>query len=120
MSGTKTKSATCVWKGASGAEYTYYIRKLPVSLKDGPDGNYIYAKKNPAGRWVPIYIGQGDLKDRSGPGHGKAHCIRQKGATHFHCHLKADEEERRIEEADLLRRFTNAYAPKGCNERPGG
>ena len=30
-----------------------------------------------------------------------------------HCHLRADEQERRIEEADLLCRFTNAYAPMG-------
>ena len=120
MSGTRTKRATCVWKGASGTEYTYSIWKLPASLNPGQDGNYIYAKKNAKGRWVPVYIGEGDLAERSGPGHHKAHCIRQKGATHFHCHLKAGAAARRAEEADLLGRYTNAYAPNGCNEQPGG
>ena len=120
MSATGTKTSTCIWPGASGAEYTYHVHELPVSLKTGQDGNYIYAKKNPEGRWVPVYIGEGDLGGRSGPGHHKAYCIRQKGATHFHCHLKSDATARRGEEADLLRRFTNAYAPSGCNENPGG
>ena len=116
MSGTRPKTPTCIWTGTSGTEYTYHVRELPVSLKTGQDGNYIYAKKNPKGQWVPVYIGEGDLGERSGSGHHKAHCIRQKGATHFHCHLRAGAAARRVEEADLLRRFTNAYAPTGCNE----
>ena len=120
MSATRTKTPTCIWSGASGTAYTYNVRELPVSLKTGQDGNYIYAKKNREGRWVPVYIGEGDLGQRSGPGHHKAHCIRQKEATHFHCHLNRDGAARRDEEADLLRRFTNAYAPYGCNENLGG
>ena len=120
MSAKPTKTPTCGWQGASGEKYTYYIRELPVSLRTGQDGNYVYAKKNRDGRWIPVYIGEGDLKERSGPGHHQATCIREKGATHFHCHLNADAVARRVEEADLLRRFTNAYAPQGCNEKPGG
>lgn len=120
MNATRTKTPSRIWPGASGAQYKYYVRKLPVSLKTGQDGNYIYARKNSRGQWVPIYIGEGDLGERSGPSHHKAECIRRKEATHFHCHLEADAAARRAEEADLLRRFTNANAPTGCNEQPGG
>lgn len=120
MSATRTRTPTCTWAGKSGAEYTYYVRELPVPLKAEQDGNYVYAKKNSKGRWVPVYIGEGDLRERSGPGHHKARCIRQRGATHFHCHLESDARTRRAEERDLLRRFTNAYTPYGCNENPGG
>ena len=120
MSATETKTPTCSWSGASGTAYTYHVLELPVSLKTGQDGNYVYAKKNREGLWVPVYIGEGDLGERSGSGHHKAQCIRQKGATHFHSHLNADATARRVEEADLLRRFKNAYAPTGCNEKPGG
>ena len=120
MSATRTKTPSCNWPGASGEQYKYYVRKLPVSLKTGQDGNYIYARKNPRGQWVPIYIGEGDLRERSGPSHHQAECIHRKGATHFHCHLESNAAARRAEQADLLRRFTNAYAPKGCNEKRGG
>ena len=120
MNAKATTRPSCVWQGRSGTRYTYKIWKLPVSLRTGQDGNYIYAKRNREGQWVPVYIGEGDLGERSGPGHHKADCIRRKGATHFHCHLNSDAAARRVEEADLLSRFTNAYAPSGCNERPGG
>ena len=119
MSATKTLP-TCTWTGASGTGYKFLIYALPVTFDPNQDGNYIYTKRNVAGQWVPIYIGEGDLSARSGSGHHKATCIRQKGATHFHCHLNAGEQSRRSEEADLLAGYTNAYAPTGCNEKPGG
>ena len=117
---TTTKRATCTWTGASGKDYEFSIFQLPVSLNAGQDGNYIYAKRNAENRWVPVYIGEGDLAERSGSGHHKARCIREKGAGHFHCHLNSDLTRRRAEESDLLGRYTNAYVPSGCNERPGG
>ncbi len=117
---TSTKRATCAWTGRSGTEYEYHIFELPCAIDPGQDGNYIYAKKNSEGRWVPIYIGEGDLAERSGPAHHKGVCIRRKRATHFHCHLEARPADRRAEEADLLGRYANAYAPHGCNERHGG
>ncbi len=119
MKATKTHQ-TCSWKGASGTGYKFFIYTLPATFDPNQDGNYIYAKKNTAGQWVPIYIGEGDLSERSGAGHHKVLCIRQEGATHFHCHLNPDERKRLAEEVDLLACYTNAYAPHGCNERPGG
>ena len=113
-----SSNPTCTWTGASGAKYTYHVRELPVSFKEGQDGNYIYAK-TVNGKWHPIYIGQGDLGDRIGPNHHKAQCIASKGATHVHVHLNAKEQDRLDEEADLLANYSQAYEPTGCNEKTG-
>jgi len=71
-------------------------------------------------KWIPIYIGQGDLGDRIGPNHHAATCINSKGATHVHVHLNGRVEDRTAEESDLLARYTNAYKPNGCNDKIGG
>jgi hypothetical protein len=110
---------TCNWRGGSGTWYKFYVWTLPVNFGENQSGNYIFTKKNPEGKWVPIYIGQGDLKNRS-ENHNKANCIRAKGATHIHVHLNSGEADRTSEERDLLTRYTNAYAPNGCNEQEGG
>lgn len=111
---------TCNWNGASGTSYKYYVYELPHSFNDDQNGNYIYTKINNNNKWVPIYIGQGDLGDRVGPSHHKADCISSKGATHVHVHLNSTEKNRLSEESDLLANYTNAYAPSGCNEKSGG
>ena len=110
----------CDWTGASGQQYEYEIWTLPAERDLKPDGNYIYARRNQGGRWVPIYIGEGNLAERASDSHHKARCIKQKGATHFHCGLNSTLAARRAEEQDLLARYRNAYQPNGCNERPGG
>jgi hypothetical protein len=112
--------AKCTWTGESGASYEYFIHQLPVDFNPNQDGNYIFSKKNDKGRWVPIYIGQGDLARRVSADHHQADNIRKKGATHVHVHLNLKEGSRMIEEKDLLAKYTNAYTPHGCNEREGG
>ena len=104
------------WIGGSGKQYTYSIYELPVNFDPNQDGNYIYSKRNANNKWAPIYIGQGDLKDRTG-NHHQALCISRKGATHVHAHLNSRKEDRLNEEADLLANYTNAYQPAGCNEQ---
>jgi hypothetical protein len=111
---------TCTWTGASGQNYTYYIHPRHPNINAGQMGNYIYAKKNAAGRWVPVYIGQGDLSVRSTRDHHRIECIDKKGATNIHMHLNSRETDRLAEERDLLGRYTNAYAPEGCNVKKGG
>jgi hypothetical protein len=111
---------TCIWTGASGAAYTYYIWQLPANFDPNQEGNYIFPKKNTEGRWVPIYIGEGDLAARVSDSHHQGACIKNKGATHAHVHLNGTEKARQAEEADLLARYTNAYKPNGCNEKLGG
>lgn len=107
----------CEWEGASGKKYKFWWYKLPHSFKS-QDGNYIYTKiiNN---QYVPVYIGEGDLKDRS-ENHHKTSCIKQKGATYIHAHLKDKKKDRRIEEKDLLSAYPDAYEPTGCNEKEGG
>lgn len=113
-------SPTCTWTGSSGTTYTYYIHQLPVSLQEAY-GNYIYSKASAEpNRWLPIYIGEGDLADRIGSAHHQATCIRRTGATHVHVHTTASKNLGQREEKDLLGNYTNAYQPQGCNVKPGG
>ena len=114
--GTEREKAT--WTGKSGQSYTFHIWPWPASLNSNQDGNYIFCKVE-GDKWKPIYIGQGDLKDRS-ENHHQQKCLKQKGAKHFHCHLKGNEQDRKNEEGDLLNNYTEAYAPTGCNEKVGG
>lgn len=110
---------TCDWIGKSGTTYRHWIYALPASFNDDEVGNYVYAKKNAEGKWVPIYIGEGELNNRAN-NHHQERCIKSKGATHFHCHLNTSKSDRLAEEDDLLDNYTNAYQPTGCNERKGG
>lgn len=111
---------TCNWTGASGKNYIFYVWPRHPDIKSGQMGNYIYTKLNSEGRWVPIYVGQGDLSVRSTSDHHRIECIDKKGATHVHMHTNTREEDRLAEERDLLARYTNAYAPNGCNVKKGG
>jgi hypothetical protein len=76
----------CNWIGASGTPYKFYIWEIPANFSPNQNGNYIYAKKNSEGKWVPIYIGQGDLKDRS-ENHPKQNCISSNGCASSLPHL---------------------------------
>lgn len=107
------------WNGASGQRFEYYIYDLSANFNPNQDGNYIYSKLNADNKWVPVYIGQGDLKERT-ENHHQAGCIELKSATHIHVHLNSRKEDRIKEEKDLLANYTNAYQPTGCNEREGG
>jgi hypothetical protein len=93
----------CSWTGASGVSYVYYIRPRGSALAPNQMGNYICAKKNSEGQWVPVYIGQGDLS-ASG---SQQRLLDSRGATHVHMHLTTTEEARLAEERDLLARYPN-------------
>jgi hypothetical protein len=111
---------TVAWNGASGQQYTYWIYALPAGINTGQDGNYIYTKVV-NNTWVPIYIGQGDLGDRTNiDQHHQSRCLRSQGATHVHAHKNARETDRIAEERDLLAGHPNAYQPTGCNDKSGG
>lgn len=111
---------TCDWIGVSGARYTYYVYERHPSISAGQDGNYIYAKLNAEKKWVPVYIGQGDLSVRASGNHHQIGCIDAKGATHVHMHKNGRESDRRAEETDLLANYGNSYTPNGCNVKIGG
>lgn len=108
---------TVEWSGASRTKYKYWVYQLPANVKSGQDGNYIYTKIE-NNYWQPLYIGQGDLGERTNiEKHHQSTCLKRKGATHVHAHKNDIEGDRLTEEDDLLRNYTQAYQPTGCNEK---
>lgn len=114
-----TNHATCTWTGASGNKYIYDVHMRHPELTLNEPCNYIYAKLDEHRRWVPIFIGHGDLPQRAETDPQSIDCIDAKGATHVHVHVNADREKRLAEENDLLENFSQAYSPDGCNEKKG-
>ena len=103
------------WVGADGQRYTYYVHELPADFEDGKLGNYIFARKSEDGKWIPIYIGQGDLGVQVGAYHLQSKCIKDMGATHVHVHPNDSEWVRMSEEHDLLESHLKVFEPYGCN-----
>lgn len=96
---------TILWAGASGTQYKYWILDMDASLKDQP-GNYIFAREVSPGRWVPLYIGETDSLRRRLADHEKLPCVRRNGGTHIHAHTSSsDEDVRRAEESDLIKKW---------------
>lgn len=115
-----TEPETVEWTGARGNKYKYWVYELPAILASGHDGNYIYTKVENQS-WQPLYIGQGDLGDRTDiENHHQSACLKRKWATHVHTHENANEAARLAEEHDLLQNYPQAYQPTGCNEKEGG
>jgi hypothetical protein len=113
-------SLTCTWTGASGKKYVYDIHPRHPKLTPNEPGNYIYARRDEHRRWVPIYIGEGNLTQRAAIEARHVACIDAKGATHVHLHVNYDRDDRSAEVEDLLDNFPQAYSPDGCNEKTGG
>jgi hypothetical protein len=107
---------TCTWTGASGRKYVYDVYRRHPKVPPHEAGNFIYAKMDEQKRWVPIYIGQGDLTQRAAVERDRVGCIDAKGATHVLLHVNFDKNDRRAEEKDLLNNFRQAYSPDGFNE----
>ena len=103
------------WVGVDGQRYTYYVHDLPADFEEGKLGNYIFARKSEDGKWVPIYIGQGDLGVQIGTYHLQSKCIKTMGATHVHVHPNDSEWVRISEEHDLLESHLKVFEPYGCN-----
>ena len=91
----------CVWTGASGRKYSFYVYARHPRIIKGQMGGYIYAKIDQDNTWQPIYIGQGDIGVRCTQSHHEIECIDSKGATHVHLKLTADEYTRKSQERDL-------------------
>jgi hypothetical protein len=120
MESVVTDHPTCSWTGASGKVYVYEVHPRHPKLTPNQPGNYIYAKPDLHRRWVPIYIGQGNLTQRAAVDPRCVECIDAKGATHVHLHVNSDRDDRLAEQKDLLDNFSQARVPDGCNEKEGG
>jgi hypothetical protein len=93
------------WQGESGRQYDYWVYPINTTFKDEP-GNYIYAKRNSAGNWQAVYIGQtSSLSQRLEQHEKERSVISRGGATHILAHLSANAPARRVEESDLIRYY---------------
>jgi hypothetical protein len=82
--------------------YNYWVYPINTTFKDEP-GNYIYARRNPAGKWEALYIGESSsLGQRLASLEVERTAIRF-GATHILAHLNSDEHARKNEETDLIK-----------------
>jgi predicted GIY-YIG superfamily endonuclease len=103
---------TCDWPGVSGKSYKYHVYPFGQSLK-AEAGNYIYAKLNREGKWVPLYIGETEDLDTRVATHEKRECVRNNGVTHIHSHLTSGARSVRLaEETDIRGNFETP-----CNDQ---
>jgi len=106
----------CVWNGASGAKYIFYVYDRPPAVPNRP-GNFVYTKLNAEGLWVPVYIGHGELATRCESEAALMACIDGREATHIHMRLSWMEDERLAVYRDMLGVYPNTFPPDGCNAR---
>lgn len=94
---------TAVWAGTNGTNYAYRIFRYDAAWNDVP-GNYIFARRHPAGQWEALYIGETEsLRNRLGPGHHRWAWALQNGMTHIHAHTSSEHySNRRLEEDNLI------------------
>ncbi len=109
---------TCTWTGASRKQYVYDVHNRHPRLPPNQHGNFIYAKMDEHRRWVPVYVGEGNLTQRASVDRHCVECIDAKGAIHVHVHVNAKKQDRLAEQQDLLENFPQAQRPDGCNEPP--
>jgi hypothetical protein len=110
---------TCTWTGASGNKYVYEIYARHAKLPSNEPGNFIYARLDEHHRWIPVFIGHGDLAQQAEAEPRIVKCIDAKGATHVHLHPNYSQDKRLAEKIDPLENFPQAYLPDGCNENEG-
>ncbi len=104
--------ATLTIKGKSGAEYTFYVHKLPVKFKQS-GGVYLFTKlldDKKTHRYIYLGITE-DLSERF-DNHHKAECIKNEGATHLCAFTENNKSKREKIEEDLL-----ASISTRCNEQ---
>jgi len=104
----------CKWIGKTGTEYIYYTYPVSTKFIEKHYGNYIYAKKAD-GKWVPIFIGEGNLSKQRADRHAQADCLDGEETTHIHVHGETSKEKRQSEVRDLLAAYPEAFEPTGCN-----
>ena len=110
-----TNPESIIWKGQSGAEYTYWLYPRGTNFEGAIAGNFILAKQISPGRFNPILIGEGADLNAAIANNSKKSCIDLNGATHLFVHVSSfDALERTAETSDLIARWKPV-----CNSDPG-
>lgn len=100
------------WTGSSGTTYTFVVVPWPAPLDTGVVvGNYICARQSVEGEWIPVCVGEGDLAGPCVETSAYFDELRERGVTHFHCHINNDAAARRREARDLLAGHPFAVMP---------
>jgi len=105
---------TSSFSGASGADYSDNVFPTNFTPQDKQFYNYMFASLSSEGRWIPVFIGQGDLKQYLSDQalvRGAAHTR----STHVLAHISPDGQQRRTEASDMLASYPQALALSGCN-----
>jgi hypothetical protein len=87
--------------GASGTDYNYGVFPQDFVPQDQQFYNYMFANLSPEGRWNPVFIGHGDLKQYLSD---QAHIrnVAHSRSTHVLAHISPDAQQRRMEASDML------------------
>lgn len=102
-----------LWPGSSKRNYRYWIFPLNQVFNPSQPCNYIFARKNQAGLWEPVYIGEAsDIQERFDT-HEKWPSINLHGATHVMAHTTLGGKAVRLAEETDLRQ--NWWTP--CNDQ---
>jgi len=100
--------------GASGTDYRYGVYPPNFTPQDQQFYNYMFASLSPEGRWNPVFIGHGDLKQYlSDQAHIRS--IAHSRSTHVLAHISPDAQQRRMEASDMLASHPQALALSGSN-----
>jgi hypothetical protein len=102
------------WRGASGKEYAYGVHPIG-SLLDDVSGNFVCARLEDTGEWVPVYVGQASRLRRWLRSAKERWCIRVGRATHIHVRINHRDMAVRQAEVDDLVAGLEPY----WNERRG-
>ena len=93
------------WPGQSGQQYPFEVFPLDAAFRPLP-ANFVYARQDEAGSWVPIYIAQTRDMHQRLEGHVSVADAVRNGATHVHVHYcTAGQAARCTEEHDLILRW---------------
>jgi len=113
---------TSSFSGASGTDYSYGVFPQNFVPQDQQFYNYMFASLSPEGRWIPAFIGQGDLKRYlSDQTHVRG--VAHSRSTHVLAHISPDAQQRRMEASDMLASHPQALALSGISlgaAKPGG
>ena len=102
------------FSGASGADYSYGVFSANFTPQDKQFYNYMFASLSPEGRWIPAFIGQGDLKQYLSD-QAQVRGLAHTRSTHVLAHISPNEQQRRMEASDMLASHPQALALSGSN-----
>jgi hypothetical protein len=107
---------TSSFSGASGTDYSYGVFPQDFAPQDKQFYNYMFANLSPEGRWNPLFIGEGNLKQYLSD-QARIRNVAHSYSTHVLAHISPDAQRRRMETSDMLVSYPQALT--SSNRNPG-